>query len=133
MKSIKIKILLPLFLMIIFFLGFMIIQFTYANNNLKLVKEMNTKYFATISKTDKLKLDVVEVQQWLTDISATRAAKGFDRAPHRRRAAFPCKRRHGHHGAPNSNNSIPSSGRACASWPPSGPRTPGRSPPKPWS
>ena len=78
MKSIKIKILLPLFLMIIFFLGFMIIQFTYANNNLKLVKEMNTKYFATISKTDKLKLDVVEVQQWLTDISATRAAKGFD-------------------------------------------------------
>jgi len=64
--------------MIIFFLGFMIIQFTYANNNLKLVKEMNTKYFTTISKTDKLKLDVVEVQQWLTDISATRAAKGFD-------------------------------------------------------
>ena len=78
MKSIKIKILLPLFLMIIFFLGFMTIQFIYANNNLKLVKEMNTKYFSTISKTDKLKLDVVEVQQWLTDISATRAAKGFD-------------------------------------------------------
>lgn len=78
MKSIKIKILLPLFLLIIFFLGFMIIQFNYANNNLKLVKEMNTKYFSTISKTDKLKLDIVEVQQWLTDISATRAAKGFD-------------------------------------------------------
>ncbi|AWK52114.1 methyl-accepting chemotaxis protein [Clostridium beijerinckii] len=78
MRSIKIKILLPLFLMIIFFVGFMIIQFIYTNNNLKLVKEMNTKYFSTISKTDKLKLDVVEVQQWLTDISATRAAKGFD-------------------------------------------------------
>lgn len=78
MKSIKLKILLPLFFMIIFFLGFMIIQFVYANNNLKLVKEMNTKYFATISKTDKLKLDVVEVQQWLTDISATRGAEGLD-------------------------------------------------------
>ncbi|WP_224037856.1 methyl-accepting chemotaxis protein [Clostridium gelidum] len=45
---------------------------------MKLVKEMNIKYFSTISKTDKLKLDVVEVQQWLTDISATRAAEGFD-------------------------------------------------------
>lgn len=78
MRSIKIKILLPLFLMIIFFVGFMTIQFIFAKNNLKLVKEMNTKYFSTISKTDKLKLDVVEVQQWLTDISATRAAKGFD-------------------------------------------------------
>ena len=74
MKSIKLKILLPLFFMIIFFLGFMAIQFVYANNNLKLVKEMNTKYFATISKTDKLKLDVVQVQQWLTDISATRGS-----------------------------------------------------------
>ncbi|OPJ61582.1 methyl-accepting chemotaxis protein [Clostridium chromiireducens] len=78
MRNIKIKILLPLFLMIIFFVGFMTIQFIFAKNNLKLVKEMNTKYFSTISKTDKLKLDVVEVQQWLTDISATRAAKGFD-------------------------------------------------------
>jgi methyl-accepting chemotaxis protein len=78
MKSIKLKILLPLFFMIIFFLGFMAIQFVYTNNNLKLVKEMNTKYFATISKTDKLKLDVVEVQQWLTDISATRGTEGLD-------------------------------------------------------
>lgn len=78
MKSIKLKILLPLFFMIIFFLGFMAIQFGYANNNSKLVKEMNTKYVATISKADNLKLDVVQVQQWLTDISATRGAEGFD-------------------------------------------------------
>jgi len=78
MKSIKIKILLPLFLMIIIFLGFMTIQFIYTNNNLKLVRKMNKKYFATISKTDDLKLDVVQVQQWLTDISATRSAEGFD-------------------------------------------------------
>lgn len=78
MKSIKIKILLPLFFMIIFFLGFMATQFIYARNNLSLVKEMNKKYFATISKTDKLKLDVVQVQQWLTDVSATRGADGLD-------------------------------------------------------
>jgi len=78
MKSIKIKILLPLFFIIIFFGGFMVTQFNFVTNNLKLVNEMNTKYFATISKTDDLKLDVVQVQQWLTDISATRAAKGFD-------------------------------------------------------
>ena len=78
MKSIKLKILLPLFSMIVFFMGFMAIQFGYANNNLKLVIEMNTKYVATISKADSLKLDVVQVQQWLTDISATRGAEGFD-------------------------------------------------------
>lgn len=78
MKSIKFKILLPLGFMIIFFFIFMVAQFIYQNNNLKLVEEMNTKYFSTISNTDKLKLDVVQVQQWLTDISATRAAEGFD-------------------------------------------------------
>jgi len=78
MKNIKLKILLPLFLISIFFLVFMAMQFRYANNNLKLVKEMNMKYVATISKTDTLKLDVVQVQQWLTDISATRGAEGFD-------------------------------------------------------
>lgn len=78
MKSIKIKILWPLFFMIMFFLTFMTIQFIYTKNNLKLVNEMNTKYFSTISKTDQLKLDVVQVQQWLTDISATRAAEGLD-------------------------------------------------------
>lgn len=78
MKSIKLKILLPLFFMFIFFLVFMTIQFNYVNNNLKLVKEMNTKYFTTISKIDMLKLDVVQVQQWLTDISATRGAEGFN-------------------------------------------------------
>ena len=78
MKSIKIKILLPLFLIIIFFLTFMTIQFIYAKKNLKLVKEMNVRNISTISKADKLKLDIVQVQQWLTDISATRAAEGFD-------------------------------------------------------
>lgn len=78
MRSIKTKILLPVFVMVLLFMSFMVIQFIYTNNNLKLVKEMNTKYLYTISKTDELKLDVVEVQQWLTDISATRGAEGFN-------------------------------------------------------
>ncbi|MBW6410766.1 methyl-accepting chemotaxis protein [Clostridium weizhouense] len=78
MKSIKLKILVPVFFMLIFFIGFMVIQFIYTNNNLKLVKEMNEKHFTTSSMADELKLDVVQVQQWLTDISATRAAEGFD-------------------------------------------------------
>lgn len=80
MKSIKMKILLPLFLIIMFFLIFMTTQFIHTRNNLNLVKEMNNKYFATIQKTDKLKLDVVEVQQWLTDASATGDKDGFAEA-----------------------------------------------------
>ncbi|GAA0076936.1 methyl-accepting chemotaxis protein [Clostridium sp. CTA-5] len=78
MKSIKIKILVPVFIMLMFFVSFMTIQFIYTNNNLKLVKEMNEKHFTTSLMSDELKLDVVQVQQWLTDISATRAAEGFD-------------------------------------------------------
>ena len=77
-KGIKLKILLPLISLSLFFLGFMIIQFNSTSNNLKKVREMNNKYFYTSTKADELKLDVVQVQQWLTDISATRGAKGFD-------------------------------------------------------
>ncbi|HEY9059111.1 MAG TPA: methyl-accepting chemotaxis protein [Pseudobacteroides sp.] len=39
---------------------------------------MNGKFFTTLSKSDDLKLNVVQVQQWITDISAARAAEGFD-------------------------------------------------------
>jgi Methyl-accepting chemotaxis protein len=77
-KGIKLKILLPLISLSLFFLVFMIIQFNSTSNNLKKVREMNNKYFYTSTKADELKLDVVQVQQWLTDISATRGAKGFD-------------------------------------------------------
>lgn len=77
-KGIKVKILLPLISLSLFFLVFMIMQFNSTSNNLKKVREMNNKYFYTSTKADELKLDVVQVQQWLTDISATRGAKGFD-------------------------------------------------------
>lgn len=77
-KGIKLKILLPLISLSLFFLVFMVTEFNSANNSLKKVREMNNKYFYTSTKADELKLDVVQVQQWLTDISATRGAKGFD-------------------------------------------------------
>ena len=77
-KGIKLKILLPLISLSLFFLVFMIMQFNSTSNSLKKVREMNNKYFYTSTKADALKLDVVQVQQWLTDISATRGAKGFD-------------------------------------------------------
>lgn len=77
-KGIKLKLLLPLISLSLFFLVFMIMQFNSTSNNLKKVREMNNKYFYTSTKADELKLDVVQVQQWLTDISATRGAKGFD-------------------------------------------------------
>lgn len=78
MKSIKSKILSPVYIISFLFIVFMIIQLININKNLKLVREMNQKYFTTVTKSKDLKLYVVQVQQWLTDISATRAAEGFD-------------------------------------------------------
>ena len=78
MRGIKAKILLPLFIMFIFFIGFIFFQFNNTLNNLKIVKEMESKYFTTALKADDLKLNVVQVQQWLTDISATRGLDGLD-------------------------------------------------------
>lgn len=78
MKSIRIKILLPVFIMLVVFIAFMGGQIIRITNNLEQVKVMNYKYFATLSGAKDLKLNVVQVQQWLTDISATRAAEGFD-------------------------------------------------------
>lgn len=78
MKSIKTKILTPIIILLAFFIAFMLIQFVYTNNNAKLVKEMNEKHFYTITKAHDLKLNVVQVQQWLTDISATRGMDGLD-------------------------------------------------------
>lgn len=42
------------------------------------IENMEQTHFETVRKTAELKLYVVQVQQWLTDISATRAAEGFD-------------------------------------------------------
>ena len=78
MKSIRSKILLPVFAMLLIFTAFMGSQIVSTSNNLAQVKTMNNKHFSTLLGAKDLKLSVVEVQQWLTDISATRAAKGYD-------------------------------------------------------
>lgn len=78
MKSIRIKILLPVIIMFVVFIGFMGGQIIKTTDNLKQIEIMNDKYYETLSYSKDLKLNVVQVQQFLTDISATRAAEGFD-------------------------------------------------------
>ncbi|OPX43320.1 methyl-accepting chemotaxis protein McpB [Ruminiclostridium hungatei] len=78
MKSIRIKIVLPIIAILVLFVGFMVFQIMSIQNNLSQVKLMNDKYFYTLAKAEELKYSVVQVQQWLTDISATRGISGFD-------------------------------------------------------
>ena len=78
MKSIRIKILLPVTIMLAIFIAFMGGQIIRITANLEQVKEMNDKHYVTLLGAKDLKLNVVQVQQWLTDISATRAEEGFD-------------------------------------------------------
>lgn len=78
MRSITLKIFIPLFLLTAAFFSFMIGQYYHVMDSQEKTKEMDTKYYTTISLSSALKLHVVQVQQWLTDISATRAMEGFD-------------------------------------------------------
>lgn len=80
MRSIQVKILVPILMIGLFFSCFMVIQYEETKKNLDLVKEMEEKYFMTITKADLLKLSVVQVQQWLTDASATSYMDGFEEA-----------------------------------------------------
>ncbi|WP_017756226.1 methyl-accepting chemotaxis protein [Calidifontibacillus oryziterrae] len=78
MKTIKAKLFLPIFFMFIFFTTVLVAQVTGINKNLEEINEINDKFFTTLVKAEQLKLNVVQVQQWLTDISATRASEGLD-------------------------------------------------------
>lgn len=78
MKHIKNKIMVPVYIMAVLLIGFIILQTAMVFTNLRKIKVMNTVDVATTMKAADLKLSVVQVQQWLTDISATRAAEGFD-------------------------------------------------------
>lgn len=80
MRSIQVKILVPILIIGLFFSCFMVIQYEETKKNLDLVKEMEEKYFMTITKADLLKLSVIQVQQWLTDASATSYMDGFEEA-----------------------------------------------------
>lgn len=78
MKGIKGKIMKPVAIMAGIFILFACMQIW----NIVLINSrvinMEHVYFETVRKADELKLSVVQVQQWLTDISATRAAEGYD-------------------------------------------------------
>lgn len=78
MKKIESKIMLPVYIMSILFVIFMVIQIGLVTDNLKQVREMKDVSFNTSLKSAELKLNVVQVQQFLTDISATRARDGYN-------------------------------------------------------
>lgn len=78
MNKIKFKLLLPVLCVFLIFMIVFILQARDIRANLRLVKEIDSKYFTTLSKAQELKLNTVQVQQWLTDISATRGKEGYD-------------------------------------------------------
>ncbi|MED0758996.1 methyl-accepting chemotaxis protein, partial [Aneurinibacillus thermoaerophilus] len=78
LKSIKGKLLLSftmIFLLFAAVLAFVLLQIS---QNTKNIQHMETKTLPIALKADDMKLSVVQVQQWLTDISVTKAAKGLD-------------------------------------------------------
>nr|WP_315021367.1 HAMP domain-containing methyl-accepting chemotaxis protein [uncultured Aminipila sp.] len=77
-KSLKSKLLTPVYILVLLFMFFIIFQISQTNNVLSMSKELQHDHFATIIKGQEMKRSVIQVQQWLTDISATRAAEGLD-------------------------------------------------------
>lgn len=78
MKSVEAKIVLPLALLGLLFGVYMVSAYFFMSENINRVDNMKDVSYETVMLADDLKLSVVQVQQWLTDISATRAAEGFD-------------------------------------------------------
>lgn len=78
MKSVEAKIVLPLSVLGLLFGVYMVSSYFFMNENINRVENMKDVSYETVMLADNLKLSVVQVQQWLTDISATRAAEGFD-------------------------------------------------------
>ncbi|MHC1723343.1 MAG: methyl-accepting chemotaxis protein [Aminipila sp.] len=77
-KSLKSKLLTPVFILVVLFMLFILFQINQTSNVLNISKELQNNQFATIIKSEEMKRSVIQVQQWLTDISATRAAEGLD-------------------------------------------------------
>ncbi|QGG46442.1 methyl-accepting chemotaxis protein [Heliorestis convoluta] len=78
LTSIRVKLFLPIIVLVLLFSAIMGNQIMNLNQNYNMVQNLHQISFVTLHKSDELKLNVVQVQQWLTDISATRAAEGFD-------------------------------------------------------
>lgn len=78
MKGIQGKIMKPILWLEVLFVLCALLQVLNTRQTYSQVTDMDQTYFMAFRKADELKLSVVQVQQWLTDISATRAAEGFD-------------------------------------------------------
>jgi methyl-accepting chemotaxis protein len=63
---------------IFLFIGNLVYLLAEMNNAANTSKELQEKDIQLTLFAARLKLDTVQVQQWLTDISATRAAEGYD-------------------------------------------------------
>lgn len=75
--SVKWKIMLPVYFVILFFIIGMCIQFVSLKKCSNRVTDMHDKYFQATEKSNELKLSIVQVQQWLTDVGATRSIEGL--------------------------------------------------------
>lgn len=78
MKSVQGKIVLPLSILGGIFGICMLLTYFFMFENIQRIDALNNVSFKTVMLADDLELSVVQVQQWLTDISATRGAEGFD-------------------------------------------------------
>lgn len=78
MKSIQMKIIAALATILSLFLGLVIFQFVELNGFSEKVAKVDKVTLKTTLAVDEMKLSVVQVQQWLTDIGATRAQDGLD-------------------------------------------------------
>lgn len=72
LKSIQMKIIVSLAVIFSLFLGLVVYQFTELGGFAEKVEEIDEVTLKTTLVVEDMKLSVVQVQQWLTDISATR-------------------------------------------------------------
>ncbi len=77
-KSIKWKLLASVYSIIFLLLISIGFQVFGLLKSLENIKHMEQTQFELVKKSDELKFNVVQVQQYLTDISATRGEKGYD-------------------------------------------------------
>lgn len=78
MKSVVVKTSMPLAIITFIMIIFGIVQFILLKNQEKIVTELQEKQVQILIYSEEIKINVIQVQQWLTDISATRAEDGFD-------------------------------------------------------
>lgn len=77
-KSIKWKLLVSVYAMFLLLIGSVGVQILGLISSIEKVNHMDKVQFEFVEKADELKLNVVQVQQYLTDISATRGKIGYD-------------------------------------------------------